>query len=190
MPVASSPNPCHKNYRESKIWGSERKIVHTFKMFIQHWCWIPRSVILDSVAASWKWTKIKKKKILILIWALQGESEKWKMQEGKAGRSDFKKGNLILRVQFLPAKFAHAFLEPEAIQQVWTCLYFSWQEHNRGKPAVRVLRYANKFFWQMPVSQLAATHEKAEAEPQPCCYTDVGWAQLFLPVPSLCVRGV
>lgn len=114
-------------------------------------------------------------------------------QEGKAGRSNFKKGNLILRVQFLPAKFAHAFLKPEAIQQVWTCLYFSWQEHNRGKPAVRVLRYANKFFWQMPVSQLAATDEKAEAEPQPCCYADMGWAQLSshpIPVYSGCVGPI
>lgn len=59
---------------------------------------------------------------------------KWKIEQqaGKAESSYFK----IWREQFLPAKFAHAFLQPRAMQQVWTCLYLSWQQQ-RGKQRCR-----------------------------------------------------
>lgn len=66
---------------------------------------------------------------------------KWKIEQqaGKAESSYFKKWSLIWREQFLPAKFAHAFLQARAMQQVWTCLCLSWQQHG-GKAAVQVLR--------------------------------------------------
>lgn len=86
--------------------------------------------------------------------------------------------------------FACTSLPPGAPQQVWTCLYLSWQQHNRGKPAVQVFGYANKFFWQMPVSRLSATHEEAEGERQPGCSAAAWWARLFfLPIPALWVWG-
>lgn len=43
---------------------------------------------------------------------------------------------VIWREQFLPAKFAHAFPQPRAMQQVWSCLFLSWQQHG-GKQRCR-----------------------------------------------------
>lgn len=179
--------------KKKKIGGVREKTVHTFKTLIQHRGWIPRSASLDLVTApSGKWIKKMKKKkgYKNLHFNMGIARRKWKIEQqaGKAESSYFKKWSLIWREQFLPAKFAHAFLQARAMQQVWTCLCLSWQQHG-GEGSGAGTQGWNKSFWQMPVLQFSAVHGKAEDECQPCCCVAAWWAQLLL-LTSLCIFGV